>query len=135
MQNSRIFDSTYKFLGKAMDVSSFRHSLVSGNIANMDTISYKPRDLDFQKTLEKQIEGLPPKEIYTTNSKHFEDFEIEKGINASVYDNSDTFHLDRVDIDEQMSNLAENNIKYRSAIELMTRKMRILKYSIDEGGR
>jgi flagellar basal-body rod protein FlgB len=34
-----------------------------------------------------------------------------------------------------MSNLAENNIKYRSAIELMTRKMRILKYSIDEGGR
>jgi flagellar basal-body rod protein FlgB len=135
MENSRIFESTYKFLGRAMDVSSFRHSLISGNIANMDTITYKPRDLDFQKTLEKQIEGLPPKEVYTTNEKHFENFEMERGMNASVYDNSDTFHLDRVDIDEQMSNLAENNIKYRSAIELMTRKMRILKYSIDEGGR
>lgn len=135
MQNSRLFDSTYKFLGKSMDVSSFRHSLITGNIANMDTIGYKPRDLDFQETLQKQVQGLPPKEVATTHRKHFADFEFDRSMEASTYDNSDTFHLDTVDIDEQMSNLAENNIKYRSSVELMTRKMRILKYSIDEGGR
>lgn len=135
MQNSRLFDSTYKFLGKALDVSSFRHSLITGNVANKDTIGYKPRDLDFQKTLQKQVQGLPPKEVSTTHEKHFDNFETDRGMSASVYDNSDTFHLDTVDIDEQMSNIAENNIKYRSTVELMTRKMRILKYSIDEGGR
>jgi flagellar basal-body rod protein FlgB len=101
----------------------------------MDTIGYKPRDLDFQKTLQKQIQGLPPKEVATTHNKHFENFEMERKMEGSVYDNSDTFHLDTVDIDEQMANISENNIKYRSSIELMTRKMRILKYSIDEGGR
>lgn len=135
MQNSRLFDTTYKFLGKSLDVSSFRHSLITGNVANIDTIGYKPSDLDFQKTLQKQVEGLPPKEVATTHKKHFENFEFDRKIKGSIYDNSDTYHLDTVDIDEQMANLSENNIKYRSTIELMTRKMKILKYSIDEGGR
>lgn len=135
MQNSRLFDNTYKFLGKSLNVSSFRHSLLSGNVANMDTIGYKPKDLDFQKTLQKQVEGLPPKEVATTHEKHIHDFDINRDIKGSTFNNSDTFHLDTVDIDEQMANIAENNIKYRSSVELMTRKMRILKYSIDEGGR
>jgi flagellar basal-body rod protein FlgB len=135
MQNSRLFDNTYKFMGKALDVASFRHSLISGNVANMDTIGYKPRDIDFQETLEKQVSGLPPREVAVTHKDHFANFDVNKDMNPSVYDNSDTFHLDTVDIDEQMSNLSENNIKYRSAVELMTRKMKILKYSIDEGGR
>ncbi|PID77936.1 MAG: flagellar basal body rod protein FlgB [Deltaproteobacteria bacterium] len=135
MQNSRLFDNTYRFLGKALDISSFRHSLISGNLANISTIGYKPKDIDFQKALDRQLQSLPEKELSITHNKHFKNFDLEKGLNASVYDNSDTFHLDTVDIDEQMSHLAENNIKYRSSVEMMTRKMKILKYSIDEGGR
>jgi len=135
MENSRLFNKTYRFIGKALDISSFRHSLISGNIANMDTIGYKPKDLNFQKTLEKEMQGSPPEELSLTDTRHFSDFERSNEIKGSKYDNSDVFHLDTVDIDEQMSNLAENNIKYRESVELMIRKMRILKYSIDEGGR
>ncbi|MCP4670139.1 MAG: flagellar basal body rod protein FlgB, partial [Desulfobacula sp.] len=32
-------------------------------------------------------------------------------------------------------NLMENNIKYRATAEMLLRKMTILNYSIDEGGR
>lgn len=48
MSGSRIFDSTYGLLGNALDVSSRRHNLITSNIANIDTIGYKPVDLDFK---------------------------------------------------------------------------------------
>ena len=59
MANARIFDKTYRFFGKALDVAARRHNLISTNIANMDTIGFKPKDLDFNKTLERVIS--PPK--------------------------------------------------------------------------
>jgi flagellar basal-body rod protein FlgB len=34
-----------------------------------------------------------------------------------------------------MRNLRENKIQYRATTELLLRKMKILQYSIDEGGK
>jgi flagellar basal-body rod protein FlgB len=47
----------------------------------------------------------------------------------------DVHHLDSVNIDREMMSLAENNIKYRTIVELKLRKSLIKNYAIDEGGK
>ncbi|MBF0112472.1 MAG: flagellar basal body rod protein FlgB [Desulfamplus sp.] len=139
MSNSRIYDRTYNMLSKALDISARRHNLISGNIANMNTIGYKPLDLDFKSTLDKAMEDRKeqPPIMSMTNPKHFtgtnppEPFSIKEYISESV----DINHLDSVDIDTEMNNIVENNIKYRGTTEMLLRKMTLLKHSIQEGGR
>ena len=40
-----------------------------------------------------------------------------------------------VDIDAEMSKLAENNLRYQTGVEALLRKFRGLKHAITEGGR
>ena len=40
-----------------------------------------------------------------------------------------------VDLDEQMSKLAENNLQYQASIQMLIKKFEILKNAIIEGGR
>lgn len=139
MSDSRIYDRTYEMLSSSLDVSARRHNLITGNISNMDTIGYKPVDLDFRSTLEKAMGDIPPElpTMSMTNSRHFpgmnqlEPFSISEYISESV----DLNHLDSVDIDTEMENLVENNIKYRTTTEMLLRKMTLLKHSIAEGGK
>ena len=136
MAESRIFGQTSKMIEKALDVSSKRHNLIAGNIANMDTIGYKPKDLDFNKTLNRAMSNKKPDFLEKTNLKHLsfnDDYSfIMKGENSEEID---IYHLDSVNIDTQMMSLMENNIKYRATTEMLLRKMKILNYSIDEGGK
>lgn len=136
MSNSRIFDNTYQVMSNAMDISARRHSLITGNIANVDTVNYKPRDLDFQKTLSRIMK--PEREtVLRTHPDHFSGIDAPKAapMNGEITEDVDIFHLDSVDIDKEMNSLVENNIKFRSTTEMLLRKMGLLKHTIQEGGR
>ncbi|MBU1345114.1 MAG: flagellar basal body rod protein FlgB [Proteobacteria bacterium] len=137
MTDSRIFGHTFKTIEKALDVSAKRHNLIAGNIANMDTIGYKPKDLDFNRTLKRAMGEKEPDFLDRTHDKHLSTYGDEdafdmKGENS---ESVDIYHLDSVNIDTEMMNLTENNIKYRATTELLLRKLKILQYSIDEGGK
>jgi flagellar basal-body rod protein FlgB len=134
MSDLFIFDKTYSVLGKALDISERRNRLITSNIANMDTIGYKPKDIDFKKTLnlemEKQTGGLS-----RTHRKHFKN-DIASGKCGNVRERQGgEYDLDSVNIDTEMTKLTENNIMYRTTVEMLLRKMTILKHAITEGGR
>ncbi len=136
MSDSRLFSTTHKMAAKALDISAKRHNLIAGNIANMDTIGYSPKDLDFQETLKRAMAGKQPDHLSKTHDKHLppaEDYNFSMTGDNSEY--VDIHHLDSVNIDTEMMNLMENNIKYRTTTELLLRKIQLLDYSIDEGGR
>ncbi len=136
MADSRIFGHTTEVIGKALDVSARRHNLIAGNIANMDTIGHKPSDLDFNKTLKRLMGEKEPDYLEKTHPQHLPPDQDEKFVmKGSDSEEVDLYHLDSVNIDTEMMNLMENNIKYRTTTELLLRKMKILQYSIDEGGR
>jgi flagellar basal body rod protein FlgB len=40
-----------------------------------------------------------------------------------------------VDIDKEMTKLAENNLMYRTGVEVLLRKLAALKHAIIEGGK
>ena len=136
MVNSRIYGHTLQLMGKALDVSAKRHNLIASNIANMDTIGYTPSDLDFNKTLDRAMAKPEPDYLAKTHDRHLAtNGENRFALQGEDSEDVDIHHLDSVNIDTEMFNLMENNIKYRTTTELLLRKMTILNYAIDEGGK
>jgi flagellar basal-body rod protein FlgB len=136
MADSRIFGYTSRMIGKALDVSAKRHNLIAGNIANMDTIGYKPTDLDFNETLNRAMGEKEPDYLDKTHSKHLSpDDEKPFSMSGENSEDVDIYHLDSVNIDREMMSLMENNVKYRTIVELKLRKSEITRYAIEEGGK
>lgn len=128
-----LVDNTMQYLETAIGVSTRRHSMIAGNISNLDTVGYTPRDLDFQKTLETEMSRQPEK-LARTDTRHYA-YGADPTLTGSIVDQDDPFYPDPVNIDTEMSHLVENNIKYRTSVEMLKRKMTMLKYAITEGGR
>jgi flagellar basal-body rod protein FlgB len=134
MADSMVFGKTFTMLKKALDISSRRHSLISTNLANMDTIGYKPKDIDFNKTLEREI-SKGGGGLNNTHPRHYS-YGADNAVFVSGKDDPDAeFRKDSVDIDKEISNLSENNIKYRVSVELLIRKVKKIKHVIQEGGK
>jgi flagellar basal-body rod protein FlgB len=131
MPDQLISDSTIHFLKKSLDVSARRHRVISNNIANQDTIGYQPKDLDFRKTLEQELKKEPGP-LNRTHPKHLK-HRAASNFDGAVQERTDG--QSGVNIDTEMTHLMENNIKYRTSVEMLLRKMNILKNAIIEGGR
>jgi flagellar basal-body rod protein FlgB len=127
-------DQTVKVLEKSLDISARRHRMITNNLANMDTIGFRPTDLDFRKTLEQAVENRAGK-LLRTHPKHLP-HRLNSVLKGSEREpDAHATGLDPVDIDTEMTNLVENNLKYRTSVEMLLRKMGFLKHTIAEGGR
>lgn len=131
MVDSILFDRAVDVMHQALNISSERNRLITGNIANADTIGYKPTDLDFKEALQNAMETPAESPLAHTHEKHFPTGLVDLS-NQDAYRQSDTA---AVDIDQEMTNLAENNIQYRTSSEMLMRKLTMIKYSITEGGK
>ena len=127
-----LFDtnSAWNVLEKSMDISAERHRLITNNIANIDTIGYQAKDLDFKKALQTALEERSG-DLIQTHPKHI----APAPISGALRRNKTADRLDTVDIDREMTHLVENNIKYRTSVEMLLRKMNMLKHTIAEAGR
>lgn len=135
MTASYPFDQTYAVLGKSLNISAKRHGLITGNIANIDTVGYQPKDLDFQETLRKAIDSTPGK-LSRTHPGHLPSRgELDSVSGKPRLRTGNPNNPDSVDIDTEMTNLMENNLKYRTSVEMLLRKLGILRHAITEGGR
>jgi flagellar basal-body rod protein FlgB len=132
MVDSILFDKAVHVMHKALNISSERNRVITSNIANVDTIGFKPTDLDFKQTLLNAMESPPESTLSRTHVKHFETGAGTALSDTPVYRESS---VAAVDIDKEMTNLAENNLQYRTNTEMLMRKISLIKYSITEGGR
>ena len=117
MSDLLIFSKNYKFLEKALDITVRRHSIISNNIANMDTIGYKPKDLGFQEALRKELEKKGD-HLYKTHPKHLSASK-EGTIKEQVRKNHES-----VNIDTEMISMVENNLKFRFVADRLAGKVR-----------
>lgn len=122
-----LFGNTFNAIEKSLDIASRRNGIISSNIANLDTQGYRAKEIDFEAALKEAVEGLSV-ELSRTNTAHI------GGSNAMCME-SVVSDAGSVDIDNEMSKLAENNLRYRTSVEVLLRKLAIMKMSITEGGR
>lgn len=117
-------------LARDLDVRVKRSELIGSNIANIDTPSYKARDLKFQEELTGEIGRLDMK---TTHTKHMTELsegsaplEVIESQNAGRPDGNN------VNVDDEMLKLTENNIQYNVAIQLLSKSLRRIHLAIDQ---
>jgi flagellar basal-body rod protein FlgB len=126
MPTKSIFGKTFSTIERSLDIASQRHGLITSNIANLDTQGYTAKEIDFEVALKDALEGRSV-ELSRTDPVHFGP--CANGRNSAITDTG------AVDIDNEMSKLAENNLRYRTSVEVILRKLAKMKMAITEGGR
>ncbi|MFZ7113235.1 MAG: flagellar basal body rod protein FlgB [Desulfatiglandales bacterium] len=132
----RLAGKTVELLSQALNFRSANHHVISGNIANIDTPGYKPRELSFDKELERAV-GKNDISLNRTNVKHFSyytgrfdqgspQFEMrpmERPLTGSS----------RLNIEREMARMSQNNLLYEASAGLLSKKFEALKTAIESG--
>ncbi|RJQ82971.1 MAG: flagellar basal body rod protein FlgB [Desulfobacteraceae bacterium] len=139
MEIKTLFDGTIHLAEKALDWRARRHEVILSNIANADTPNYKAFDL----MVEEALSGEVPKEgrvrLHRTDPDHIgaggpsdrlpRSVTVELSPQATLRGDGNT-----VDMDREMSVLADNQLNYKAATQILARKFGRLR-SIIQGGK
>ncbi len=136
---SGVFDKTTDALGASLDLRLLRHNVTASNIANAETPGYKAKKVDFEEALTRAIDHEGLGKAHTSSQEHFlmGQGAISRA-RADVYDNPDvnvTNDGNTVDMERELSTLAENSILYKAALQLINKKLGAMRYAVTEGGR
>ena len=128
---------------EALDYRSMRQDLIAGNIANVDTPFYRPKDIRFenvlaQKRAEQEGQNSMQLNMAKTDSKHLDPKQIEKSDKATVFFRDG--HMARndgnsVDIDTETTELSKNGMMYEGLLAALQKDKAIFMSVIDSSGR
>jgi flagellar basal-body rod protein FlgB len=135
-----LFDSTLGSLERGLDAVSRRHQIVADNLANADTPGFKRSEVQFSVRLAEALHGgLRPTPVSTSaghmaGGRTLDDgvfrFSVEK-----VNDTSGRPDGNNVDMESEMSTLAENTILYQALARQVSSRFALLRTAIFEGRR
>ena len=111
-------------LEKASDASWTRNSVISNNIANVDTPGYKRKDIRFEEYLQGAVSGGSSLDDNIADA----DLDSLTGTTYTDYASS-SYRIDgnNVDIDTENAILAKNEIKYNGIIDSINKDFSNLK--------
>lgn len=135
---SGLLDKTSQALQASANFRTLKNKVTASNIANAETPGYHAKVVDFEEALSRAIDHEGMGKMHTENDDHFlmGQGAISRA-RADVYDNPDinvTNDKNTVDLEKEMSALAENTVLYKAAIQLINKKLGALKYAVTEGG-
>lgn len=111
-------------LEKACDAGWTRNSVISNNIANVDTPGYKRKDVQFEEYLVAELGYTDSLDNEVANA------ELD-ALNSTTYTDYATvsYRLDgnNVDIDTENAELAKNQIKYYTMLDSVSQEFSRLK--------
>jgi len=123
----KLFDQTFGFIGRSLDIRTLNNKVLSSNIANAETPDYHAKELPFQKVLEESMEGSLNIGLKRTHPRHLpEVLEEDPRVESTK---------EAVDIDREMAKLAENNIMFQAGVQTLVKKFEALKFTIIDTGR
>jgi len=136
MANIRIADRTIEVLQKSLDLRAQKQQVIASNIANAETPGYKAQKMTFEDSLRNAI-SRPELASKTTNSKHFAvsggsisavHGTISQQIGIAQFGDGNT-----VSIDDEMLDLAENQLLFEASSQIIKKKFSMLKFAASDG--
>ena len=125
-------------LSKALNAYATRQKVTSANIANINTVGYRSQSVSFSSELNTAVENCA--NLAVTNDKHINgigDSPDDSGVKivdavsaGDIPDDPYASGVNNVDIDHEMSELAQNQLRFKYAARLMTDTFRRLQESI-----
>jgi flagellar basal-body rod protein FlgB len=131
---TRLFDRTIDFLGQSLNLRGARQGLLTSNIANAETPEYTAKDIPFQKILRQKLGEETGITLEKTHIRHFPEPGLRPGQEGGLSWEVEN-DLREVNLDREMTKLAENNLMYQSAVQALSKKLEAIKYILTEGGR
>ena len=128
-------DKTLKALTTALNFREMRQELISTNVANANTPGFKAKKLDFEEALARALDVDGQMKMNAIDERHHNvgnggfnnlEPEIYDDPNGVVSENGNT-----VDVEAEMARMAENKLMYDSLVQLINKKMGIMKYAIN----
>ena len=129
-----LFDKTTDALATSLAMRQIRHNVTSANIANAETPNYHAKKVDFEAALAQALDMDGNNSLYATSPEHFATGG-KQAVSPGIYENPDIAvgnDGNTVDLEKEMSALAENSILYKTALQLINKKMAAMKYAISE---
>jgi flagellar basal-body rod protein FlgB len=135
---SSLFDKTTSALGASLNMRLLKHNVTSSNVANAETPGYHAKKVDFEDALARALDIDGMNTLSTTHPDHFPGGgDVAARAQPDVYENPEgavNNDGNTVDLEKEMSNLAENQIMYKAALQLINKKLAALRYAVTEGG-
>lgn len=117
--------SSIPLLEKEMDLFAVRNKAIANNIANIATPGYKRVDVSFQNQLSNAItESSNPVELSEKVEQIQPSIEIDRGGSLASGANN-------VNIDQEMADLAKNQLQFKLAARLMSDTLNLIDKSIN----
>lgn len=127
-------DNMISIYKRVLDVSSMRNRVIAENIANAQTPGYSALKVDFDKYM-KNTNNLGKIDMVRTSRNHISQSKQNSGIEIEKSGLRPRADGNNVDQDLEITKMAENTIVYKTAVELLSRKFKMLKMTIEEGGK
>lgn len=126
---------TLQALSAALKFREMRQEIISSNIANAETPGYKAKKFDFEEALARALDVDGQMNMNVADGQHFNvgnggfnnlQPEIYDDPNGVVSEDGNT-----VDREAEMVKMTENKIMYDTLVQLMNKKLGIMKYTIN----
>ncbi len=129
-------DVTLDILEKYLILREKRNAIIVSNIANAETPGYKAKDLYFEDELRKALgmDGVDL-ELKKTHEKHLpKDTDLEDIKGRVEPSESSVLRYDgsTVDIDKELTKLAENSLLYNAGAQMLIKKIEMIKATLRE---
>ena len=135
--SSGLFDKTTNALATSLSMRQLRHNVTTSNIANAETPGYHAQKMDFEGALQRALDLDGGNALSTSNPEHFAVGGNSIGkMRPDIYEDPEgavNNDGNTVDVEKEMSALSENAIMYKTALQLINKKMAALKYAATEG--
>jgi flagellar basal-body rod protein FlgB len=133
---SGLFNSTtIPALGEVLNFAQARHTVLAGNVANVNTPGYRLRDLsqtEFQQRLKEAIaasrtsyEPMSPGLAYSEPGDPMR--QVRSSLENIIY-HDDT----NIDLEKQVAEMTKNHLLHNFALTVMTDQFQLLQTAISE---
>ena len=137
--NSTVFSKSDSVLEKSLNHRLNKQNVILGNLANAATPGFRALGYEFEEQLRAAVGNDGGLQVQASDPRHL----LNPGIDAGGNVKPDLFVKPQesigndgntVDVDSEMTEMAWNQTLYRATVELLNRRMAMLRYGIN-GGR
>ncbi|GAB4361590.1 MAG: flagellar basal body rod protein FlgB [Deltaproteobacteria bacterium] len=131
-----LIDPAIRYLEQRASFRTARQEVVAANLANVETPGYTAREVSFDSYLAKAESGNGVT-LAKTNRLHLDGPGGTGPAPVAADRETDPARVDgnNVVLEKEMAKMAENTIGYLTTVTLLSRKLRGIRYAIDEASR
>jgi flagellar basal-body rod protein FlgB len=123
-------DSSFSVAQKALSGLSYRKDLIAQNIANAETPGYLAKEVNFESTLKRVMNGTGSITQKKTREGHMslddittsDFFTVQNRPGGSLRNDGNN-----VDVEQELVNMTETELKYQALTQAISKKISILK--------